>query len=109
MVEKLDFSPLQVAEAIKRVIIWWGYNFKGLEFGLSFPRVQELYKSGLHTLMDLWKAETRDFHSWDELKILFPLEEGEYSCWQQLISSLPKCWIKELRQPTFKSNWDGEW
>jgi hypothetical protein len=91
MVEKLDFSPSQVAKAIKRVNIWLGFSFKGLEFGLSLPRIQELYKSSLHTLMDLWKAETRDFHSWDELKILFPLEEGQYSCWQRLISSLPKC------------------
>jgi hypothetical protein len=59
--------------------------------------------------MDLWKVETRDFHSWDELKILFPLEEREYSCWQRLINSLLECWIKELRQPIFRSNWDGEW
>jgi hypothetical protein len=58
MVKKLYFSPSQVAKAIKRVNIWWGFNFKGLEFELSLPRVQELYKSGLRTLMDLWKAKT---------------------------------------------------
>jgi hypothetical protein len=46
---------------------------------------------------DLWRVETKDFHSWDELKILFPLEEGEYSRWQWLISSLLECWIKELK------------
>jgi hypothetical protein len=106
MVEKLDFPPPQVAKAIKRTSIWWGSNFKGLEFGLSIFRVQKLYKSGLHTLGDLWKAETKNFHSWDELKILFPLEDWEYSCWQWLINSLLEYWIKELKQPTFKS-WDG--
>jgi hypothetical protein len=63
MVEKLDFSPSQIAKAIKRVNIWWGFSFKGLEFGLSLPRVQELYNFGLRTLMDLLKVETRDFHS----------------------------------------------
>jgi hypothetical protein len=68
-----------------------------LEFGLCILRAQELYKSSLCTLKDLWKAETKDFHSWDELKILFPLEQGEYSCWQRLISSLLECWIKELK------------
>jgi hypothetical protein len=82
MVENLDFSPSQVAKAIKRVNIWWGFSLKGLEFGLSLPRIQKLYKFGLRTLMDLWKVETRDYHSWDESKILFPLEEGKYSCWQ---------------------------
>jgi len=80
MVEKLDLSPLQVVEAIKRISIWWGSNFNKLEFGLSIPQVQKLYKFGLCTLRDLWRAETIYFHSWDELKILFPLEEGEYNC-----------------------------
>jgi hypothetical protein len=92
MVEKLDFSPPQVG--IKRVSIWWGFSFRGLEFGMSIRKTQELYKSSLHTLGDLWKAETRDFHSWDELIIFFPLEEEEYSCWQWPISSLLECWIK---------------
>jgi hypothetical protein len=72
---KVELFPPQIAKAIKRVSIWWGFNFKGLEFGLSIPRVEELYKSGLCTLKDLWRAETKDFHSWDELKILFPLEK----------------------------------
>jgi hypothetical protein len=63
MVEKLDFPPPQVAKAIKRASIWWGSSFQGLEFGLSIPRVQELYKSGIHTLRDLWRAKTEDFHS----------------------------------------------
>ncbi len=80
MVEKVDFSPLQVAKAIKRISIWWGSNFRGLEFGLSIPRAQKLYKSNLCILRDLWRAKTKDFHSWDELKILFPLEEREYCC-----------------------------
>jgi hypothetical protein len=77
MVEKLDFSPPQVVEAIKRVSIWWGSNFNTLEFGLSILRVQKLYKFGLHTLRDPWRVETIYFHSWDEVKILFPLEEGD--------------------------------
>jgi hypothetical protein len=68
-----------------------------LEFGLSIPKAQELYKSSLCTLSDLWKVETKDFHSWDGLKILFPMEEGEYSRWQWLISSSLECWIKELK------------
>jgi hypothetical protein len=59
-----------------------------LEFGLSIPRTQELYKSNLHTFWDLWRVETKDFHSWDELKFLFPLEKKEYSYWQWLINSL---------------------
>jgi hypothetical protein len=88
---------LQKAKAIKRISIWWGFNFKGLEFGFSIPRAQELYKFSLCTLRDLWRAETKNFYCWDELKILFPLEEGEYSCWQRLISSLLECWIKELK------------
>jgi hypothetical protein len=57
-----------------------GFSFKVLEFGLSLPRIQKLYKFGLRILMDLWKVESLDFHSLDELKILFPLEEREYSC-----------------------------
>jgi hypothetical protein len=64
---------------------------------MSIPIVQELYKSGLRTLRDLWKAETKNFHPCNELKILFPLEEGDYSCSQWLISSLLECWIKELK------------
>jgi hypothetical protein len=72
----------------KQTSIWWGFNFKGLEFGLSIPRTQELYKSNLHTFWDLWRVETKDFHSWDELKFLFPLEKKEYSYWQWLINSL---------------------
>jgi hypothetical protein len=64
---------------------------------MSIPTTQELYKSCQCTLRDLWRATIKDFHSWDELKILFPLEEGEYSCWQQLINSLLECWIKELK------------
>jgi hypothetical protein len=51
MVEKLDFSPLQVI---------WGHtnskhmvSFRGLKFGLSIPRAQELYMFSLHTLKDL--------------------------------------------------------
>jgi hypothetical protein len=91
MVEKLDFPPLQPVEAIKRASIWWGSNFRGLEFRLSIFRIQKLYKSSLHTLGDLWKVETKDFHSWDELKILFPLEDMEYSCWQWLINNLLEC------------------
>ncbi len=53
MVEMLDFSPPQVAKAIKRISIWWGSNFTGLKFGLSIPKAQKLYKSNLHTLRDL--------------------------------------------------------
>jgi hypothetical protein len=83
MVEKLDFSPPQITKAVKIVSIWWGFSFKGLKFGLSIPWAQELYKFSLHTLGDLWKVETKDFHSYDELKKLFPLKEGEYSCWQR--------------------------
>ncbi len=94
MVEKLDFPPLQPVEAIKRASIWWGSNFRGLEFRLSIFRIQKLYKSSLHTLGDLWKVETKDFHSWDELKILFPLEDMEYSCWQWLINNLLECWSR---------------
>jgi hypothetical protein len=103
MVEKLDFSPLQVVKAIKRASIWWGFSFKGLEFGLSIPRAQKLHKCNLHIFWDPWKVETRDFHSWDELKCLLPLEVKEYSCWQWLISSLLECWIKKLKQPTLRS------
>jgi len=79
---KVGLFPSWITKAIKRVNIWWGFNFKGLEFGLSIPRAEKLYKSGLCTLKDLWRAKTKNFHSWDELKILFPLEKGEYSCWQ---------------------------
>jgi hypothetical protein len=68
-----------VAKAIKKASIWWGFSFRGLEFGLSVLRVQELYKSGLHTLRDLLRVETKNFHSQDELKFLFPLEDKEYS------------------------------
>lgn len=63
MAEKLDFHPPQAAKAIKRASTWWGSSFRGSEFGLSIPRVQELYKSGLHTLRNLWRAKTKDFHS----------------------------------------------
>jgi hypothetical protein len=63
MVEKLNFFPRQVAKAIKRISIWWGSNFKELEFGLSIPRAQKLHKSKLYTLRDLWKAEIKHFHS----------------------------------------------
>jgi hypothetical protein len=63
MVEKLDFSSLQITEVVKIVSILWGFSFRGLKFGLSIPRAQELYKFSLHTLGDLWKVETRDFHS----------------------------------------------
>jgi hypothetical protein len=108
MVEKLNFNPLQVVKAIKRTSIWWGFSFKGLEFGLSIPTTQELYKSNLLTFGDLWRVEIRDFHSWDELKFLFLSEEGEYNCWQWLINNLLECWIKELKQLTFRSC-DGEW
>jgi hypothetical protein len=75
---------------------------------LSIPRTQELYKSNLRTFWDLWRVESRDFHSWDELKFLFPLEKKEYSCWQWLINSLFECWIKEPNQPTLRYC-DGEW
>jgi hypothetical protein len=108
MVEKLNFFPLQVANAIKRISIWWGSNFRGLEFGLSIPRTQKLYKSKLYTLRDLQKAETKHFHSWDELKILFPLEKRNIVVEKQLINSLLECWIKELKQPNL-SSCDGEW
>jgi len=63
MVEKLDFSPPQVTKDIKIASIWWGSSFRGLEFGLSILRAQELYKCNLHTFWDLWKVETKDFHS----------------------------------------------
>jgi hypothetical protein len=63
MVEKLDFSPPQVVEAIKRVNICWGFSSNTLEFGLSILQVQKLYKFGLHTLGDLWRVETIYFHS----------------------------------------------
>jgi hypothetical protein len=79
-----------------------------LEFGLSIPRAQELYKSSLCTLRDLWRVETKDFHSWDELKILFPFEKGECICWQRLINSLLECWIKELKNLSLRY-YDGEW
>jgi hypothetical protein len=31
----------------------------------------------VHFKGSLERDETKDFHSWDELKILFPLEEGD--------------------------------
>jgi hypothetical protein len=67
-----------------------------------------LHKSKLYTLRDLWKAEIKHFHSWDELKIPFPLEKKEYCCWKRLINSLLECWIKELKQPNLRSC-DREW
>jgi hypothetical protein len=75
MFEKLNFSPQQITEVIKKVNIWWGFSFKGLKFELSILRTQDLYKSGLCILGDLWKAKIKDFHSQYELKILFLLEE----------------------------------
>jgi len=63
MVEKSDFSPRQVDGTIKRINIWYSFNFRGLEFGLSSFRAQELHKFGLHILGDLWKTKIKNFHS----------------------------------------------
>ncbi len=42
-VDKLQFIlPLHV-ESIKRVNLWWGSNFKGLEYGTSILCAQELH------------------------------------------------------------------
>ncbi len=48
----------------------WGHtnskhmvSFRGLKFGLSIPRAQELYMFSLHTLKDLSKVDPKDFHS----------------------------------------------
>jgi hypothetical protein len=38
-------------------------SFRGLKFGLSIPRAQELYMFSLHTLKDLSKVDPKDFHS----------------------------------------------
>jgi hypothetical protein len=74
-------------ESIKRVNLWWGSNFRGLEYGTSILHAQELHVAKLQQVGDLWDPNLNGFHFWEEVRNRFQFAKG---------NPLKKC-IRELK------------
>jgi hypothetical protein len=53
--------------SIENVNLWWGTSFKGVEFKLSILRAQEIDRTKLRTICNLWSSNDGGFRSWDEI------------------------------------------
>jgi len=97
----VQYKPPLLYNFILKVNLWWGSTLRGLDYGTFITNVQELQKSSLCWVCDIWNSTHGRFYNGEETRDAYQFEEDEQNIWEWMLDSNNLIiWAEELKSPS---------
>jgi hypothetical protein len=101
LVDTVQYKPHLLNNFILKVNLWWGSTLRGLDHGTFIMNAQELHKSNLCWVGDVWNLTHSRFYNGEEARDAYQFQEDEQDIWGWMLdSNILRIWAEELKSPS---------
>lgn len=98
LIDTIQYKPPLLDNFILKVNLWWGSTLRGLDYGTFIMNAQELHKSSLCWVGDVWNSTHSRFYNEEEATDAYQFEEDGQNIWEWMLdSNILRIWAEELK------------